>query len=86
VGSASSFDTEFWLGVEAARGRLLQSQTSQQSDLLNLSLNKNYWELGTGLRSVFAEKFSANLQYRQRRFARQEGVSHHGVVALGLSL
>jgi hypothetical protein len=86
VASASSWNTEFWLGLEGAGGRLLQSQTSQQSDLLNVSLNKNYWELGTGLRAVVSNNFLTSLQYRQRRYARQEGASHHAAVALGIAL
>jgi hypothetical protein len=86
VASAPTWNTEFWLGVEGAGGRLLQSQTSPQSDLLNVSLNKSYWELGSGLRAVFASNFLVNLQYRQRRYTRQKGASQHAVVAVGIAL
>ena len=82
----SDWNTEFWLGASVAGGRLMQSQTSQDSDLLNVSLNQNYWELGTEVRSVIAGTYIVNLQYRNRIFGGQEGSTHHGVLALGIAL
>jgi len=86
VATSTSWNTEFWFGAEVAVGRLMQSQTSQTSVLLNQSLNKTYWEAGTHMRAVIDTHFLVSLQYRQRNFARQEGKTQHGIFALGLAL
>lgn len=86
AGTKPSWNTEFWVGASAARGRLIQSQTSQESDLFNVTLDKDYWEVGTEVRSVISNTYVVNLQYRQRLFGRQEGSTHHGVLALGIAL
>ncbi|MEO5667706.1 MAG: hypothetical protein ABIR96_06595 [Bdellovibrionota bacterium] len=86
VAVPAGWNTEFWLGAEGAQGRLMQSQTSADSDLLNVSLNKNYFEFGTQLRSVISKNFLVNVQYRQRVYAGQEGKSHHAIIAFGMAL
>lgn len=100
IGAQSQLKLDTWLptsmtrpgisysfGTHLAFGRLLQVQSSEDSNQLNRSLGLNHLELGPSLSAVFANRFLMNLSYGRRWAVSSDyESSHHGQLSFGMSL
>lgn len=86
VGLINSWNTEIWVGATGSYGRLIQSQTSQKSDLLSTSLSENFLGAGLQARALVSQQISFGMKYFYRSYAKSKGKTHHAQLALGIAL